>query len=264
MSFLLGADPEVFVAKNGRFEPATGLVPGTKTAPHPVPHGAVQVDGLALEFNIDPASSYDEFQNNLDVVMTMLQAMVPQYEIQQYTSVQIGPLMKERMPPEALIRGCSPDLNAYTEENNPSPDEACNIHAAGGHLHIGNIFSEGETEQQRYKKSLRLARLMDKYVGVYSLLWDKDTLRRQVYGKAGSLRLKDYGMEYRTLSNAWLFNKKITKLVYEGTAHAVHALNSGEDVDNESYRHIIDNGERHSHFFVGNFFAERVKEALVA
>ena len=54
---LVGCDPEVFVAKGGKFISAHGMIPGTKKAPHKVERGAVQVDGMALEFNIDPAAS---------------------------------------------------------------------------------------------------------------------------------------------------------------------------------------------------------------
>ncbi len=42
---------------------ASGLViPDTaKEKPFPVTNGAVQVDGMALEYNIDPASTVEEF-----------------------------------------------------------------------------------------------------------------------------------------------------------------------------------------------------------
>lgn len=55
MSYLVGADPELFVSKAGVILSAFGLVGGTKKVPQKVERGAVQVDGMALEFNIDPA-----------------------------------------------------------------------------------------------------------------------------------------------------------------------------------------------------------------
>lgn len=58
-TYTIGADPEVFVGREGQFFSAHGLVPGNKRRPHKVDRGAVQVDGMALEFNIDPASSYE-------------------------------------------------------------------------------------------------------------------------------------------------------------------------------------------------------------
>ena len=51
--FTIGADPEVFVADSltNTFVSAHDLVPGTKLEPFAVNKGAVQVDGMALEFN---------------------------------------------------------------------------------------------------------------------------------------------------------------------------------------------------------------------
>ena len=62
MQLLLGADPEAFVVlKDGGIPvSAHGLLPGTKDKPFPVEKGAVQVDGMAAEFNIEPAATEDE------------------------------------------------------------------------------------------------------------------------------------------------------------------------------------------------------------
>ena len=54
---LVGCDPEVFVKQNGVFKSAFGLIKGDKKNPQKIRNGAVQVDGMALEFNIDPAAS---------------------------------------------------------------------------------------------------------------------------------------------------------------------------------------------------------------
>ena len=58
---LIGCDPEVFVKKDGLFKSAHGLIKGDKKNPFKIRSGAVQVDGMALEFNIDPAHNEDEF-----------------------------------------------------------------------------------------------------------------------------------------------------------------------------------------------------------
>ena len=49
---LVGCDPEIFVKQAGVFKSAHGLVVGDKKDPQKVNKGAVQVDGMALEFNI--------------------------------------------------------------------------------------------------------------------------------------------------------------------------------------------------------------------
>ena len=41
--------------------------------------------------------------------------------------------------------------------------------------------------------SLALVKYMDVFLGVPSVIKDKDTKRRSLYGKAGCFRLTDYG-----------------------------------------------------------------------
>ena len=79
--FLIGADPEFFVKKAGKVVSAHNLVPGTKESPFPVKNGAVQVDGMALEFNINPAETFAAFESSLDSVLEQIIRMVPGYEI---------------------------------------------------------------------------------------------------------------------------------------------------------------------------------------
>jgi hypothetical protein len=66
--FMIGCDPEIFVKKGGKLIAATGLVPGDKKKPFRVMGGAVQVDGLALEFNTDPVASNDFNRFNTQIV----------------------------------------------------------------------------------------------------------------------------------------------------------------------------------------------------
>jgi hypothetical protein len=249
MEITVGADPEVFVSKNGSFFPAIGLVPGTKTDPFKVEKGAVQVDGLALEFNIDPAKSYEEFQENIDVVSTKLRSMVPDYEFMKTPAITLSRLHKAIIPKKDLMIGCSADFNAYSEELNDGPPQDSDVRAAGGHVHIGGFFTPHTTTGQKYALSCRLARLMDRYVGVYSVLWDKDDLRRKIYGKAGACRLKNYGIEYRTLSNQWIFSKTLTKFVYDQTIKAVNGLMNDEDVHTAFFANIINNSDRKNSYF---------------
>lgn len=250
--FTIGADPEIFVSQGGKFVSAHNLIPGTKREPYKVEKGAVQVDGLALEFNIDPANSYEQFQDHLDIVLATLKGMVPNHEFMSEASIFVDPTYKSSLPPESLEIGCTPSLNAYTEDLEETPDGTGDLRAVGGHVHIGGFFDRDEDEKVKWDRSLRLVRLMDKYVGVYSLLWDPDDNRRKVYGQAGSCRLKPFGVEYRTLSNKWIFDKKITKFVYDQTAAAVRALYKGHDVVDNYFRDIINSSNRKHEFFQNN------------
>lgn len=247
-----GADPEIFVGENGVFKNAHGLVPGSKSEPHPVDAGAIQVDGMALEFNINPASNYPEFQKNLDTVTGLLKGLIDDKEFLEVSSVHFDQEFLETAPFASLVMGCEPDYNAYTMDTNMPPNMEDLMRTAGGHVHVGGIFEDDMDEDERFDMSARLSRLIDQYCGVYSVLWDDDDDRRHMYGAAGSFRVKPYGMEYRTLSNRWLFNKSITSFVFYAIQSAVYALFAGKDSDSELYREIIDTSDRGNSFFNNN------------
>jgi hypothetical protein len=59
------------------------------------------------------------------------------------------------------------------------------------------------------------------FLGLWSVINDPDTRRRQLYGKAGAIRFKPYGIEYRTLSNFWLADPKLIEKVWDMTAFAI-------------------------------------------
>jgi hypothetical protein len=60
-----------------------------------------------------------------------------------------------------------------------------------------------------------LVRQLDCILYPASLLWDDDDKRRTLYGKIGAFRPKEYGVEYRPLSNAYLSSKKTQKYVFD-------------------------------------------------
>ena len=91
---------------------------------------------------------------------------------------------------------------------------------------------------------------MDHTLGVYSVLWDKDDKRRSMYGKAGSFRPKPYGMEYRTLSNRWIFNTDLIRFVYNATQEALEKMFDPSFSVGEEVREIINSSDRSSDFFL--------------
>lgn len=223
---LVGADPEVFVKQGGLFKSAHGLIKGDKKAPQKIPYGAVQVDGMALEFNIDPAATEDEFVLNVTQVFSALKAMVPDYEVIATPVADFDPAYMKAQPEEALELGCDPDYNGWTGVANPRPDGDRPFRTASGHVHIG--WTDGEKLEGRHRtRSLAAARQMDFFLGLPSLFYDTDVKRRELYGKAGALRIKPYGMEYRTLSNAWLNSEKLMRWVFQSATAGMEALMGG-------------------------------------
>ena len=221
MELLLGADPEAFVVLKDGSVPvsAAGLLPGTKEKPFPVKDGAVQVDGMAAEFNIDPAATEDAWVHNLKSVMGQLEGMLPDtHRLEIVPSITFSPEVWEAAPDVAKIMGCDPDLNAYTGRENKPPNADTDFRTAAGHIHFGwcegvNLKNKGHVSACRI-----LARELDYYLGRTSCLGDfseAGVKRRQLYGSAGAFRVKSYGMEYRVLSNYWLQSEELMRWVYK-------------------------------------------------
>lgn len=225
---VLGCDPEVFVLdKNtGKHVPAHGLINGTKNEPLKVEHGMVQVDGLALEFGIDPAASKKEFIDRIKSVMKTLQGMLPKHlELDVRSVVTFESELLKGLPEEALELGCDPDYNGYTGLKNPRPKlPNPSMRSAGGHVHIGWDTGLDRLHSKHLLACSALAVELDYYLCVPSLSWDSDDLRRKIYGSPGAFRPKSYGMEYRSLSNQWLMSEELMSFVYDNTILAVNRV----------------------------------------
>lgn len=223
---LLGADPELFVKKGGDYVSAYGMVEGTKVLPFPVQDGAVQVDGMALEFNIDPAQDEEEFIHNIQHVMQQLKAMVPEYEVVADPVAHFTEAYLETQCEEALNLGCDPDFNAWTGVVNPKPDTGRPMRTAAGHIHVG--WTEGSRGEAHLGMCTALVKQLDFYLGLPSLLFDSDIDRREMYGQAGAFRPKSYGVEYRVLSNKWLSSPSLMQWVYRATSNCFQSMSEGE------------------------------------
>ena len=222
----VGADPELFIinTKTKKVVSAIGLIPGTKEEPYranDMPKGfGLQTDNILAEFNIPPATCKDEFVSNIlfmqDYIDKYVKNIYPDLGIKCAAS-QIVP-NSELQSDQAKQFGCSIDYNVYTQAPNEKPcGETTNIRSCGLHLHIGYDIPNIDT-------SLKFIKYLDAYIGVPSVIKDKDTKRRSLYGKAGCFRLKPYGFEYRTLSGAMMNSTARLKFVWEQLEKAVSAI----------------------------------------
>jgi hypothetical protein len=245
IQILVGADPEFFVKQNGVFVSAHGLVKGDKANPLKVDRGAVQVDGMALEFNIDPAADADEFYLNITTVMNALKSMVPGYEHALVPVAHFGKEYIDSQPEEAKILGCDPDFNAWTRQENVKPDMELPFRTASGHVHIGWGDGYDVNNPDHLELCQKATKQMDFFLGLPSLSYDEDKQRRDMYGKAGTYRPKVYGVEYRTLSNAWLKSEALIKWVHRSVAKGMKELMSGNALENTygDIQNIINNSD---------------------
>ncbi len=231
MEIKIGCDPEVFVRQQGTFKSAYGLIQGDKANPQPVRNGAVQVDGMALEFNIVPALTEDQFAYNVQDVFNQLRMMVPDYEIVTVPVAQFDPAYMAVQPMEALELGCDPDFNAWHQGAvNQKPNGDRPMRTASGHIHIGWTDGQNINDGAHQANCNEVAKQMDFFLGLPSLAYDDDKMRRSMYGKAGCVRYKTYGVEYRTLSNAWLRSESLMRWVYRNARKGMEALINGRNL----------------------------------
>lgn len=209
MEFTIGCDPETFIKLHDKYVPAFGLLPGTKEKPYEVEGGAVQVDGLAFEFNINPAKTPVEFNTNIEKVLAQMDEMIKN-TIDKDATIEFIPLARfddnifNELPEEAKILGCDPDFN-IKGKTNPSPRNIVfqPIRVAAGHIHIGWREPE-EITKSHFDDCVHISNhLWNNKLGINSL----DTVEKQrlsYYGNNGAFRPKKYGIEYRVPSNRWV------------------------------------------------------------
>lgn len=246
----IGADPEMAVRnkKTGEFVSAHNLMPGSKLEPFAVTSGAIQVDGVAAEFNIDPAVSSGHFTTYIKTVIEQMSSKIgSDFELVSEPAVTFRSDYFKSLPEDVRELGCNPDFNAWTGKVNDRPDSTGCMRTFAGHIHCGWDKNLDPTDETHFDDCKIIARNLDYYLGLYSLQWDSDTQRRKLYGKAGSFRPKPYGIEYRPLSNVWLRTTELQQWVYVAALKCINdVINKGLRVD-ESYgdiaRDFIDSSE---------------------
>lgn len=231
----LGADPEVFLKNlkgKGTFVSAHEAIPGTKEAPFFVKGGAVQVDGVAAEFNIDPAKTQLEFVNNIDQVMRTMDFMISKSMEDARIVIEPTAIFDagyfKALPKKVKRLGCDPDFNAWRGgEVNVKPHTNQPMRTGAGHIHVGWTEFEDPHKPSHTSDCIQVVKQLDAALFVPSLCWDKDNQRRQLYGNLGAFRPKSYGVEYRVLSNRWIAHRNTIKWVYDASVWAFKLLEAG-------------------------------------
>lgn len=221
----IGADPELFIVntRTNQIVSAIPIIPGKKGAPYTngMPKGfGVELDCILGEFNIPPCTSENDFVQSIQYMKGWIRNWVKQYDPDLDILCCASSVVPEDqlLDPKANEIGCMPDFNAYTKRANNTPEGYVdNRRVAGFHIHIGYDKPDVDT-------SLKLIKFFDLCCGVPSVLYDTDTFRRTLYGKAGSFRLPKYGVEARCLSS-FMLNDEYLSLVYKQTMCAIDMVN---------------------------------------
>lgn len=237
----IGCDPELFLMDLGTGKPtsAFGHLPGSKDKPFKVKQGAVQVDGTAFEFNIEPAASLQEFLDNISSVTTIMKSMVetfdPKLQLVAVPTVVYEENYWKSLPKEATRLGCSADYSAYTGRENQPPETKEPFRTGAGHIHIGWTEDEKVLYESHFNDCILSTKQLDACLYIPSLLWDNDNKRRELYGRIGSFRPKHYGVEYRPLSNSWVTDPELMEFVYVVSKMAMDYLEEGEMIFDAPY-----------------------------
>ena len=237
----IGSDPELFLENpDGTFINAfegisQGLLWGTKATPEMTAYGAIQVDGMAVEFNTHPTDNpskfYDMINAGISDACIRFGKAVPSFE----STKHFDPSWLLRQHPCAIELGCDPDYNAWQRgEPNPRPDMINPCRTAGGHIHIGwkdphiPVIDVGAHVDQ----CCDIVKHLDYVLGVWSVPLDTNGKeRRKMYGTAGAFRPKDYGVEYRVLSNFWIFHRQAAESVVKRSLAGMNAYADGLKLD---------------------------------
>lgn len=246
--YTLGCDPEFFVERDSQVISAHPLVKGTKTNPEPVPGGAVQVDGTALEFNIYPAHTEDEWTNTIYQVMDHIRDSVlspAHLSMLPASAVTFSSEEWDRVPDFARVLGCDPDWNAWQMIMNSMAPPPKRFRTAAGHVHIGWTQDKDINDPDYQYECGALVRHLDATLGLSSVIMDaQGGPRRKLYGSAGAFRPKSYGLEYRVLSNFWIFSEDHIRWVWRATQRALEMYDNGQAVPpDQVYADIINRGD---------------------
>lgn len=227
MNFSIGSDPEFMVMKDGQYHSAFNVVQGDAENRIGVRGHEFYYDNVMAECAIKPANSKEEFVGNVRECLGIYADMVRPFRLvaqasQDYPDTALADARARQV-------GCSPDLCAYEMKMKEPPIDLIkngSLRSCGGHIHLGAelLCSDGPDP-------IRTIYMLDLFLAVPSLWIDSDptsTRRRALYGQAGRYRVKDYGLEYRSLGNFWLQSPELVGLMYDLCDFVLQFVASGE------------------------------------
>lgn len=225
--FKISTDVEAIALLDGKRMTSQEILTGHrghKEYPIEIPSGIVHRDNVALEFALrSPATTENDFVRNIETIISDVQDLLgitldftPSWEVPQEKLNTI----------ESYVFGCEPDFNAYTRDMNRNPNayKAGQLRSMGGHVHL-------DLQYESFEEQCLAVRALDIIVGLRSVPMDIGGLKRKaLYGRAGSFRPKEYGIEYRVPSNWWLFDKSYMRFMYRSCKEALERMHEFENL----------------------------------
>lgn len=230
----LGSDPEFFLRnkETGEMVSSIGIIPGTKEKPLKLPElgefYTVQIDNVLGEISVDPSDTIEGLWDNIQLGLQYIRDNFLPDNIEIYHASS-GVFTEEQLDNDiARTFGCSPSMNAWSERENPAPNAGKQLfRPAGTHIHISY-------DNPSISTSFAIGRIFDIFCTVPSLFLDTDELRRKFYGRAGEVRIVDYGVECRQLGGFLLSDKEVFNYILNNLYKGIEFLNSGGELDKPS------------------------------
>lgn len=229
---LIGCDPEVFIFDGPYPISAHDIIPGTKEKPYAVDKGSIQVDGLAAEFNIEPAKTPMEFDKRITIVLEQLREKI--WEKSKDLTIAFLPFVRFKpgyynsLPEPVKELGCVPDYNFEGKQKKIDPNlKNLPLRTASGHIHVGFTQDQDPFDPEHFNTAMILSQGASilEYMKPVTLL---EQQRVKYYGGDGAFRPKPYGVELRTPSNRWVKNSidrvKIFNSTHTRMGHVLKAL----------------------------------------
>lgn len=246
----IGSDPEIFMEDGkGNLMPAFNFL-GSKEKPNRVEHSYTNLpiywDGYQAEFQtVAPGCLQETVYSTYYALRTLLnlaRKKEPKAVLSLKTVYQIPFEELQAAKEEHVAFGCSPTFNAYGLVSRPLDGRVVPYRSAGGHIHFG-------FPKQTEEKIKTIVKTLDAILGVccVSLLSKyEDPIRREYYGLPGEFRTPPHGLEYRSLSNAWMAHPVIMHLVFDFSRKVVafgssDMLNLWDATEEETIETIITN-----------------------
>lgn len=246
--FTIGADPEFFLWDNttNMYVSAHDKVPGDKANPVKLPDGsAVQADGTAVEFNIEPATTPKEFSDKIKSALNELRKIIPNRYLFQYKgAIQYSAIVWQDIPAKAKELGCDPDWkgnigSSIKAELNQVRDPG-SYRTGSGHIHLGWTEKEDTSpDGAHFLDCVTMIQNLDFIYQSKKHAWDTSyAIREQFYGAARAFRCKPYGVEYRSPSNEWLAHPVLYPYIAEMVLYAAKRTAEGHYTDNYIFNRV--------------------------
>lgn len=231
--FVIGSDPEVFVkdVNTGKIMSISGLLGGTKDNPLPIGEGcSVQEDNVLAEFNIPPVNTKDDFIKHINYAKNYISTIIASHGLElHFSSSEL--VSEDILDDKSKVFGCSPSFNVLTQcpcnvDINQIPPNRRLLRSSGFHIHFGIEGGLNEEQNDRLVMCFELA------VSIPLYFKDNDKHnRRELYGRFGDCREKDYGVECRSLGGYFLKDDDTLSEVWDRIEKAVELYNSDISYD---------------------------------